>query len=145
MILMSVDLPAPLSPTTASTCPAKAARSTPARATTWPNRLLMPRSSRSAARAPGSVIASPWSGRVLGGGEGRVQVGLGDEGGAGIGRRRHLLALAHRDEQVDGILGHGAEVLLAGAVDRPAADAVDDLRGKVIDHAEHLAGLALLF
>ena len=50
---------------------------------------------------------------------------------------RHLLALAHRDEQVDGLLGHVAEVLTAGAVDRPAADAVNDLRGEVVHHAEH--------
>src|SRR4029077_7834849 len=107
------------------------------------NRLVIPRSSRSAARAPGSVIAS-LSGLVLRFGEDRVEVALGDEGGAGVGRRRHLLALAHRAEQVHGPLGHVAEMLAAGAVDRPAVDAVHALRGEVVHHAEHVAGLTLL-
>ena len=44
IVLISVVLPAPLSPTRAVTCPAGMSRSTPASACTGPNVLLMPRS-----------------------------------------------------------------------------------------------------
>src|SRR6266508_5873025 len=47
MVLMRVDLPAPLSPTSAVTWPAWAAKSTALSACTAPKRLLTPRSSRS--------------------------------------------------------------------------------------------------
>src|SRR5882757_6845349 len=45
-ILTSVDLPAPLSPTIATTSPACTSMSTPLSARTAPKRLLMPRSDR---------------------------------------------------------------------------------------------------
>src|SRR5579884_4364797 len=45
--LISVDLPAPLSPTSAITSPARTSKSAPRRACTEPNDFVTPRSSRS--------------------------------------------------------------------------------------------------
>src|SRR4051794_26612912 len=45
--LISVDLPAPLSPTSATTSPAWTSKSTPVSASTAPNRLVTPFTSRS--------------------------------------------------------------------------------------------------
>src|SRR5204862_8109177 len=44
--LISVDLPAPLSPTSATTSPASTSKSTPVRASTAPKRLVTPLTSR---------------------------------------------------------------------------------------------------
>src|SRR5258708_6882582 len=52
MILISVDLPAPLSPTSATTSPANTLNCTPSSAWTAPNRLLIPWSSSSGVRPP---------------------------------------------------------------------------------------------
>src|SRR4051812_40168349 len=52
MILISVDLPAPLSPTSATTSPAETLNWTPSSAWTAPNRLMMPCSSSSGVAAP---------------------------------------------------------------------------------------------
>src|SRR5665648_391502 len=54
MALMSVDLPAPLSPTSATTSPASTSKSTPVRASRGPNRLLTPFS----ARRGGAVVVA---------------------------------------------------------------------------------------
>ena len=48
MILMSVDLPAPLSPTRQVTSPARAVREAPSSATTLPKRLVRSRATSSA-------------------------------------------------------------------------------------------------
>src|SRR5690242_8781568 len=85
MHLISVDLPAPLSPTSAITSPARTSKSTSLSASTEPNVLVMPRSSRSGCS---------------------VNVGISDRGGgAPIGGRLHrslgrlavLLELADAD------------------------------------------------
>ena len=47
MILMSVDLPAPFSPTSAWTSPGRTSKDTPCRARTAPNDLVMARASSS--------------------------------------------------------------------------------------------------
>src|SRR2546425_10104688 len=60
MILISVDLPAPLSPTSATTSPADTSNWASVSACTAPNRLLIPRSSSRGVRASaadGSAIA----------------------------------------------------------------------------------------
>ena len=108
---------------------------------TCPNRFVMPRSSSSAASglSPGlghcAAAASARTVSRLSFVTNVVPVSV-----AG----RHLLALAHADELVHRLLGHLAEVLLAGAVDRPFPDAVHDLRRQVVDDAEHLPDLVLL-
>src|SRR3954452_11363572 len=53
MVFTRVDLPAPLSPTRATTSPALTSKSTPSSAWTAPNRLLTP---PSASRAPFELI-----------------------------------------------------------------------------------------
>src|SRR3954452_11202121 len=54
--LISVDLPAPLSPTRATTSPASTSKSTPVRASTAPKRLLTPRASRSRFGTAGPLL-----------------------------------------------------------------------------------------
>src|SRR5664279_2728104 len=53
---MSVDLPAPLAPTSACTSPRSAMTSTPSSATTAPKRLPRPRTSSSGAVNPGASL-----------------------------------------------------------------------------------------
>jgi hypothetical protein len=53
MVFTSVDLPAPLSPTSATTSPALTSKSTPPSACTAPNRFSTPRSE---SKAPFEVI-----------------------------------------------------------------------------------------
>ena len=53
MVLTSVDLPAPLSPTRATTSPARTSKSTSVSAWTAPNRLLIPRSGQQRGRGHG--------------------------------------------------------------------------------------------
>jgi hypothetical protein len=55
---MSVDFPAPLSPTRATTSPAWTSKSTPARAWTAPNRLEAPRTESSGVRVAVSVVVA---------------------------------------------------------------------------------------
>src|SRR6266487_811115 len=69
MILISVDLPAPLSPTRAVTSPAGAAKSTSLSACTAPNRLLTPRNSSM------GVLAATWPPFRLEGDAGRPFLG----------------------------------------------------------------------
>src|SRR5215212_5592778 len=64
MVLIRVDLPAPLSPTSAVTLPAWAAKSTSVSAWTAPKRLLTPRSSSRGAPSPSGMV--PPSQRGLG-------------------------------------------------------------------------------
>src|SRR5437764_9981929 len=56
MHLISVDLPAPLSPTSAITSPGRTSKSTSVRACTEPNDLSTPRSSRRGVSATGGVF-----------------------------------------------------------------------------------------
>src|SRR3954452_13031219 len=60
---MSVDLPAPLSPTSATTSPAWTSKSTSVRASTAPNRFVTPftsRSGRSGAAVAEAVVTLPF-------------------------------------------------------------------------------------
>src|SRR5262245_51671025 len=63
MTRISVDLPAPFSPSTACTSPARTSRSTSANASTAPKRLRMPRSVRSEA---GMILEAYRRGSELG-------------------------------------------------------------------------------
>ena len=65
MHLMSVDFPAPLSPTSAMTSPARTSKSTSVRACTDPNVFVRSRISRS-----GVSLTSGVSGRAMGGAHG---------------------------------------------------------------------------
>src|SRR5215212_2240855 len=56
MVLIRVDLPAPLSPTSAVTLPGRAAKSTSVSAWTAPKRLLTPRSSSRGAPSPSGML-----------------------------------------------------------------------------------------
>src|SRR3982074_1369714 len=68
--LMSVDLPAPLSPTRATTSPARICSSTSTSACTPPNRLETPRNASTGGNATGDHLSLPGeSGLVAGGPE----------------------------------------------------------------------------
>src|SRR5918912_3625673 len=95
MHLMSVDLPAPLSPTRAITSPARTLKSTWVRACTAPNDLEMPRSSNTGPPTRGRPSSGRPSAAVMS--DPRLLAGLGVLAGA------QLVAL---DEPVgeDGVL-----------------------------------------
>src|SRR6266704_1971309 len=59
MILTRVDFPAPLSPTSAVTCPAYASKSTPRRTWTGPNDLSIPRRRMVGTPAPDTDTGKP--------------------------------------------------------------------------------------
>src|SRR4051812_9359440 len=92
MALISVDLPAPLSPTSATTSPAPTSKSTSVRASTAPKRLVTPLTSRrgfsGAAVAEAVVMSRVLLDPVLGAGLlvgaradlGRLPVVVGDHG-----------------------------------------------------------------
>src|SRR3954466_10878093 len=92
---MSVDLPAPLSPTSATTSPAWTSKSTSVRASTAPNRFVTPltsRSGRSGAAVAEAVVTSSFF-RFL------LDPVLLARGGVGAGadlRRRPVLVRDHR-------------------------------------------------
>src|SRR5665648_214154 len=107
MALMSVDLPAPLSPTSATTSPASTSKSTPVRASRGPNRLLTPFS----ARRGGAVVVAFMAGTCSSpnplllnpGGLACCRVGAGADG---LGRPE-----AVRDHgALDVVLGHGDRI-----------------------------------
>src|SRR4051794_40514067 len=94
---MSVDLPAPFSPTRAWTWPRSSVRSTPASAATAPNVLVMP-----LIRSSGSLMGGPSVGLVqeLAGVAGVEQAVLEEDAG------RHLFP---RQVLLEGVEGEGAE------------------------------------
>src|SRR5664280_2054439 len=104
MALISVDLPAPLSPTSATTSPASTSKSTPVRASRGPNRLLTPLSAR---RGEASVVAV-----TAGTGSSSVPISL-DSGSLAccrVGAGADVLGCpeAVRDHgALDVVLGHG--------------------------------------
>src|SRR5579863_6920263 len=87
IVLISVDLPAPLSPTRAVTCPAGMSRSMPVSACTGPNVLLTPRRRSSGCRACAGALYAI------------IQL-PGDPGGRARGRVRAGAELGHGDEVV---------------------------------------------
>src|SRR3954451_6698892 len=138
MALISVDLPAPLSPTTATTSPAPTSKSTSVSASTAPNRLVTPLSSRSgraeAAVSEAVVIQCSLSrgllnpvlraGGLVGAGAdvGGLPVAVLDHGRLDlVGRHRGDRQLQRRDVDLAVVLGRrGALGLLAlGQCDRP--------------------------
>src|SRR5258705_13945052 len=103
--LINVDLPAPLSPTSATTSPAWTSKSTSVRASTAPNRLVTPLTSRSgrsgAAVAEAVVISSLDS---------LLDTVLLARSGVGAGadlRRRPVLVRDHR--RLDRVGGHSLD------------------------------------
>src|ERR671919_301528 len=109
IVLIRVDLPAPLSPTSAVTLPAWAAKSTSVRAWTAPKRLLTPRSSSRG--VPSAATLPPQ-------GEGR---GRGARAGGGPVARLDALALQGRDGPPAGAVVGGVdavEAVLAEGGDR---------------------------
>ncbi len=59
MVLISVNLPAPLSPMSAVTCPAEMSRSTPLSACTGPKFFVMPRSCSNGVSVAAVAALSP--------------------------------------------------------------------------------------
>src|SRR5438552_17467509 len=139
MILMSVDLPAPLSPTSATTSPGRTWNRTSVRACTAPNRLLMPRSSRN---GPGRAKVMR-SSRSSGGGNElpppnvRVRLldacgltGRGELRGADLGHRVGAVELVGDDGVLDRL---GArDLAVEGDGDRNEQDR-RHVRGAVVD------------
>src|SRR2546421_10822957 len=142
MHLTSVDLPAPLSPTSAVTSPACAVKSTSRRTCTGPKLLLMPRSSsRGAALAvtvppssPRWVTPVPAPGIRRGTGTGifplSADAGSGALGGVGAGAQVSLCHVAVGHDVLDVVLvdrdrrlQFGLDLLLAGGVVDAAVDA----------------------
>src|SRR6478735_2486313 len=122
-IFISVLLPAPFSPMSASTSPARSDSETPCRATTPGKRLVMPRiwSKGGVSRSDAALIAcrSAFSGRLRGAllhglfhgaelGPERVDVALVDDGDAGVddaGGRQRLFGLVLLGRQLVHPLG----------------------------------------
>src|SRR5918911_608630 len=105
MHLMSVDLPAPLSPTRAITSPARTLKSTWVRACTAPNDLEMPRSSSTGPPTRPPALGRPSSGRPSAAvmSDPRLLAGL------GVLARAELVALDEpvgEDGVLDVVLGH---------------------------------------
>src|SRR3954452_13798244 len=136
IVLINVDLPAPLSPTRATTSPAWTSKSTPPRACTGPKDLLTPRRRSRGVPCVFAVPAPAWVSVAM------VVSSSGDAGflaagGVGPGahlRRRHEPVLEHR--VLDVVLGDGDRV---EPHRRDVRGAVVDL---VVDHAAR-HGLAL--
>src|SRR5258708_8281109 len=109
--LINVDLPAPLSPTSATTSPAWTSKSTSVRASTAPNRLVTPltsRSGRSGAAVTEAVVISSI--------DSLLDAVLLARGGVGAGadlRRRPVLVRDHG--RLDRVGGHS----LYPALERP--------------------------
>src|SRR6478736_4775618 len=119
--LMSVDLPAPLSPTSAVTSPGSATRSTPRRACTAPKFLWPPRTSRGGggvrlllhglvdrhALVAGQDVLQPLVGGVLpGDGHGAVHAVLLEDGDRGVAQ-----AVVGGEDAVDLPAGLGVHLL----------------------------------
>src|SRR3954451_5190752 len=110
IVFTSVDLPAPLSPTRATTSPGCTARSTSVSAWTAPNRLETPRSSSTGALIASAIGISGFSASVrVGSRSDRFGTGQGPPHGPGAGRRRRP---DHRGRSAgDADLGGGVEAV----------------------------------
>src|SRR5918999_1194446 len=148
MHLISVDLPAPLSPTSAITSPFDTWKSTSNSAWTAPKLLETPTSSRTGVSvtfvSPPSPTADPGAPRA---GRPRDSLLKADLLGLvvpGVLDARRVLALGQRDRELRGRVGLALDRL----VDRHALVAVDDvldpLERRVLPGHRHLRVLALL-
>src|SRR5215212_7482976 len=154
MALMSVDLPAPLSPTTATTSPAWTSKSTSVSASTAPNRLVTPLSSRSGpSEAAVAVVTVAFSltdsvlraGRLVGAGAdvGGLPVAVLDDGVLDlVGGHRGDVDLERRDIGLAVVLRIGgvARLLALDEHHGPLGGLLGHRRDRLVDGHVLLAG-----
>src|SRR5690349_1946662 len=144
MALMSVDLPAPLSPTSATTSPAWTAKSTSVRASTAPNRLVTPLSSRSGV-AMSLLNPVLRAGRLVGAGAdvGGLPEAVLDDGVLDLvgGHRQHR-QLDRRDVDLAVVLlvGGVGGLLALGEHHGPLGGLVGERLDRLVDRHVLLAG-----
>src|SRR5688572_13278896 len=143
-IFISVDLPAPFSPTSACASPGRTARSTP-ESTAFPAKDFEMSSISSAGAV--DVIPSPSaSPRLL---EqrlhlGRVEVLLRQERDAGVDPALGLPAVELHDEGADALVAHLVRVLQHERVDRAGPEVLDQVGARVEADEHDLSGEPLL-
>src|SRR5437667_7458923 len=141
MILIRVDLPAPLSPTRATTSPWSMARSMSWSTRALPKDLAMPSRRSSSIAGPGPATASVSLANLrVGQRLHQLDVVLGDEGSAGIHVEAGEAEAGRQIELDDRDVALDEGLLVDDDTDIAVLDALADRRRQVEAGAAHLAG-----